>query len=95
MSTFFWFVVIVACLLLYAAVWGVIGSHIAGIRDQDRVEGFKTGLFLGPIGAAVVLYRKEPLPDIEVDCPHCGTRQDVGARLEWFECWKCEERTNL
>ena len=73
----------------------MLGSYVAGLRGQDKLDGFKTGLFLGPIGAAMVLFRKESIPDIEVDCPHCGMRQEVGATPRWFECRQCEERSDV
>lgn len=95
MHAFFWFIAIFAALLLYLAIWGVISSYVAGLRGRDKLEGFKTGLLLGPIGAALVLFGKEPVPDIEVVCPHCGTRQDVDATLKWYECWQCEKRSDV
>lgn len=95
MANVLWIALTVALLTLYLALWGVIASYIAGLRDEDKLEGFKTGVLLGPFGAAAVLLRKRSAPDIEVTCPHCKTRQEVAGNLDWFECWKCEERTNL
>lgn len=95
MTPLLWIVVIVAASLLYLAVWGVISGYVGGLRGHDPFEAFKTGLFFGPIGAAVVIFRNDPVPDIEVDCPHCGMRQDVDATLTWFECWQCEKRATL
>jgi hypothetical protein len=70
-------------------------SHVAGLRRQDKLDGFKTGLLFGPIGVAMLTFKKERIPDIEVACPNCGTRQEVDGALQWFECWKCEARSDV
>jgi len=79
-------------------VCGLLGSHVTRLRGQDRedqFDGFKTGLLFGPIGVAVLTFKKDYLPDIEVECPHCGVLQDVGGNLDWFECWQCEKRAKV
>ncbi|WP_319447593.1 MULTISPECIES: hypothetical protein [unclassified Mycobacterium] len=82
-------------ILLLWLVCGLAGSHVAGLRRQNKLDGFKTGLLFGPIGVAVLTFKKERIPDIEVACPNCGTRQEVDGALQWFECWKCEERSDV
>jgi len=72
------------------------GYRIMTYTDgASALDGFKTGLLLGPIGVAVLTFRKERIPDIEVACPNCGTRQEVDGALQWFECWKCEEKSDV
>ncbi|MGV0796894.1 hypothetical protein ABQF26_08000 [Mycolicibacterium elephantis] len=80
---------------LVSIVSALASSHVAGLRGGDRLEGFKDGLLFGPIGLAVVTFRKARVPDIAVVCPHCKTRQDVDGTLKWFECWQCEERSDI
>ena len=84
-----------AGLLIYFAIWGVIASHIAGLRGEDKLDGFKTGLLGGPGGALFVLFKKDSVPDVQVTCPNCGTAQDVDGELTWFECWQCEETADV
>jgi hypothetical protein len=79
-------------IFLLWGVCGLLGSHVTGLRGQDKLDGFKTGLLFGPVGVAVLTFNKERIPDIEVACPHCGTRQEVDGALKWFECWHCEEQ---
>jgi len=52
-------VMTVAGLLLYFAAWGVIASYIAGLRGEDKLDGFKIGLLGGPGGALFVLFKKD------------------------------------
>jgi hypothetical protein len=78
-------------------VWlgsGALASYAAGLRGQDKLDGLKTGLLLGPIGVASVVFRKPTVPDMEMRCPQCGTLQDVGGNLEWFACWKCGKESD-
>lgn len=89
-----WIIAVPPILVLWG-VCGLLGSHVAGLRGEDRLDGFKTGLIFGPVGVAFLTFRKDSIPDIEVECPGCGMRQDVGGDLEWFECWQCEERTKV
>lgn len=88
-------VLILQWVCLISVVSGLAGSHVAGLRGQDRLDGFKDGLLFGPIGVAVVTFRKARVPDIAVVCPHCGTRQDVDGTLKWFECWQCEKTSDV
>jgi hypothetical protein len=90
-----WIVLAVSFLLLQWAAWAVISSYVAGLRGHDKLDAFKTGLLFGAIGAAYELFRRESIPDISVRCAHCGTRQDVDATLSWYECWHCEQRSNV
>lgn len=94
MGLWLW-VLVVAGVLLYFAVWGVIASYVAGLRGEDKLDAFKTGLFGGPVAALFILFKKESVPDVRVTCPHCGTAQDVDGNLKWYECWQCEERTDV
>jgi hypothetical protein len=81
--------------LVSLMVCGLAGSHVAGLRGQEQLDGFKTGLLMGPIGVAVLAFKKARVPDVDVECPHCGTRQDVDGALEWFECWTCEQKADV
>lgn len=92
---FLGYVVVIHFILLAFGIWGVIASYIAGLRGGDKLTAFKSGVVLGPIGAAIALYKKDSVPDVEVTCPHCKTRQEVAGDLDWFECWQCEERSNI
>jgi hypothetical protein len=74
---------------------GALASYVAGLRRQDKLDGLTDGLLLGPLGVALVTFRKEPVPDIDVQCPHCSMRQAVGGDLQWFECWQCEQESDV
>ena len=88
----------IALTLARWAACGLLGSHVAGLRGQDKLDGFRTGLLLGPVGVVMLTFKKvkkELPPDVEADCPHCGMRQEVGSDLDWFECWQCEREVQL
>ena len=89
------FVALLGLVAIHSAVAALAASHVAGLRGHDRLHGFKTGLLFGVVGVMIVAYRKSPVPDVAVTCPHCGTIQDVGGDLTSFECCKCEERSQV
>lgn len=80
MTTIYWtpWVFLVQWILLFWGVCGFLGSHVAGLRDEDRLDGFKTGLLFGPIGVAALTFKTGRVPDVEVVCPHCKTKQAAG-----------------
>jgi ribosomal protein S27AE len=73
----------------------MVGSYVAGLRGWDKLQGFKTCLLWGPIGVVRVAFGKEPVPDIEVKCPHCGRRQVISGDLDRFECGQCWRHSDV
>jgi hypothetical protein len=85
--------------VLLPSLWlgvAMVGSYVAGLRGHDKLAAFKTCLFWGPIGVALVTFRKkEPVPDIRVQCSHCSRSQVVEGGLAWFECGQCWKKSHM
>lgn len=94
-SALVWWLIIVNGVFILWGLSALLGSHVAGLRGHDRLDGFKTGLLFGVVGVAFLTFKKDAIPDVQVVCPHCKTRQDVGGDLGWYECWKCEKTSDV
>jgi ribosomal protein S27E len=88
-------VLVIGGFLVYSVICGAASAAIANSKNRNAAGYFVLGAFFGAFGilAAAVTSSEPPKPPsgmLAVNCPRCGTRQNVSRADATFECWRCK-----
>lgn len=87
-------------LVVVLVICGAVAAVIARSKNTPVLQAIFVGTLLGPIGVFFVAMSKRGRPAAppgmrSVKCPRCNAVQNVYDSQQGFQCWQCQQTTNL